>query len=280
MSDRILVLGAGLLMALSGSASAQTRPGVAFDQITHTIAGTDSSTSVVHMIAAGSDVRLENANGSPGGLFKALPLGVHGVVIMRDGGTRLIMLNPDKKEYISVNLMQMMEGTRKMLEGMGGSWTFDTAASNVHVDSLGSGPVIDGRPTLRYRVASHIRMTLSMMGELNTIDAQSTSEVQASSDLSDFQDVVTTTDVVKGFGGSLGMGKDFLDKAAAQQHRMRGFPLHVVKQSSQTAGGVTRTTTETIDTKNIHRETVPDSLFAVPVDYKLTKMPGMPASGN
>lgn len=278
MSNRTFALGAGLVFVLTAAAPAQSRPGVAFDQVMQTTSGSDSSTNVAHLTAAGSDIRTEFEKGSTGGPFASLPMGDHGVIIARKGGTEMIFLNPDKKQYFSFKPIEMMEGARKMMASMGGSMTFDTSASSMHQDSLGPGPVIDGHPTLLYRMTVRLTMNSSMMGHQNNIDVQSTSDFEVASDLGDFRDVLTSNQF-SGMGESMGLTKSFFEKAIPIEHRMHGFPLHVVQRSTQTSNGVARTTTTTIDTKNIRRVTVPDSTFAIPADYKFISLPFASSGG-
>jgi hypothetical protein len=278
MSNRTFALGAGLLFVLSGAAPAQSRPGLAFDQVIHTLAGGDSSTSVVHLAATGADIRMEFEKGSAVGPFARLPMGDHAIIILRNGGTEMITLNPDKKQYFSVKPIEMMDGARKMMASMGGSMTFDTSASSMHQDSLGPGPVIDGHPTLLYRTTVRLKMNSSMMGHQNTIDTQAISDFAMASDLGDFADVLTANPF-SGMSESMGLTKGFFEKAVPVEHRMHGFPLHVVQQSIQTSNGVTRTTTTTIATKNVRRVPVPDSAFAIPADYKFISLPFASSGG-
>jgi hypothetical protein len=278
MIHRTFALVAALLFVLSGAAAAQSRPGLAFDQVIHTIAGGDSSISVIHVTAAGSDMRMEFENASAAGPFAKVPMGDHAIMILRNGGTEMITLNPDKKQYFSVKPIEMMEGARKMMASMGGSMTFDTSASSIHQDSLGPGPVIDGHPTLRYRRTVRLKMNSSMMGQQHTIDTQSTSDLEVATDLGDFADVLTANPF-SGISESMALAKSFVEKAVPVEHRMHGFPLHVVQQSVQTSNGVTRTTTTTIDTNNIRRVTVPDSAFTIPADYKFISLPFASSGG-
>jgi len=280
MTDRTFALGAGLLFVLSGAASAQSRPGVAFDQVIRTIRGNDSSTTIAHLIASGSDARMEMDSAPSGSPFAPVSMGKHAVIILREGGAQMFMLNTEKKEFISLRPIEMIQGAQKMMEGMGGSMVLDTSVSMLHVDSLGPGPTIEGHPTLRYRASMRMRLTISMMGEQQTVDTQSTYDVDATPDLTDFMGVVTTTSAFREMGESMGIGKAFFDKAVPAAHRMHGFPLHSVRQLTQSSSRGNGTSTEIIDVKNIRRMIVPDSAFVVPANYKAVTMPGMPPRGN
>lgn len=240
---------------------------------------TDSSTNLMHMTAAGSDARIDMGNNTLYPNMGAFNPGPRAVLIMRNGGGEIVFMNPDKKEYMSIKPIQMMQGMQKMLEGIGGSMTLDTAATTVNLDSLGPGPAIDGHPTLQYRLTTTMRMTISMMGQQNVINDRSTQEIDAATDLGDFKDAFTGAGRFADILQSMAFAKDLFEKASAMQRKMKGFPVRSVKHSTNSVGGKTRTITETIETKNIKRVTVPDSLFAIPADYKSVSMPALPGTG-
>ncbi len=232
-----------LLLFVASSAAAQSRPGLTFDQIVRGGTADDTSTHVIHMTAAGPNIRMEFENGPRPGQFKGIPLGNHGIVIMRDGGAEIIMIDPDKKEYMSVKPAE-----------------------------------IDGHATIRYRLTARTKVNATMMGETHTMENNMTWETQNAPDLNEFDDVVAATAGLKMMVQSMGLPKDYFDRAIPKEHKMRGFPLHSERQMIMIADGTTRITAETIDTKNIRRTSVPDSAFAVPTDYKSVALPFGPPS--
>lgn len=269
-------------LLVAATAAAQSRPGISMDQTMSTVrtsaSRTDTSTAVMHMISAGTDARIEIDSGRIMPSVGPFSPGPHAVMIMRDGGGEMVYLNPDKKQYISIKPFEMMQGVQKMMESMGGSMTVDTSATRISIDSLGPGPTIDGHPTVTYRLTTTMRMKVSMMGQSNVIDTQNTQEIQAAPDMASFADLNTGLNRFAEYSQSMGMTKDLLEKRAAAQRKVRGFPLRSVKHSTTSSNGVTRTAIETIETRNIKRVTVPDSAFAIPGDYKPISMPMMPAT--
>lgn len=277
-----LVSGAVPILLVAATAAAQSKPGISMDQtmshVTTSVRRTDSSTALVHLISAGTQARIEIQSGRiapSGGPFSPGP---HAVMIMKEGGSEIVYLNPDKKEYMSVKPFQMMQGVQKMMESMGGSMTVDTSATHISIDSLGPGPTIDGHPTVTYRLTMAMRMRMSMMGQSNVVDTQTTQDIQAATDMMDFADLIPGSTGFAEFSQSMGMSKDLFDKLGATREKVRGFPLHTVKRSTTSVNGVTQTAVETIDTRNIKRMTVPDSAFAIPADYKPISMPTMPGN--
>ena len=238
---------------------------------------TDTATNVVHMKATENSLRMEFEKRPVGGQFRGLPLGDHSVVIIKAAGAELIMLDPDKKQYISIRPIEMMEGARKMMESMGGSMAFDSTSSSFQVDSLGPGPTIDGRSTLRYRVTARVKLRLAMMGQEQTVENQMVSESLNAVDLAEFANTMGPAsgvrDMIQSMAQTVGVPKTFLDQAASAGRKMRGFPLHSERQTTMTTPSGTRSHSETTDTKNIRRASIPDSAFAVPADYKQMPLP-------
>ena len=255
---------------------AQSQPGLTFDLYTRTGVA-DTAPNVIHMKATANALRMEFEKRPMGGQYRNLPVGDHGVVIVRSSGAELIMIDPDKKQYMSIKPLEMMSGARQMMESMGGSMTFDTAASSVHVDSLGPGPTIDGHNTLRYRMTVHTKLRITMMGQDQTVENQVVSETDNAVDLPEFSGVVGPAagmrDAMQSMAQTVGLSKEFMDQATKAGQRVRGFPLHSERQTTSTTPNGTRTSSEMTDTKNVRRVSIPDSTFAAPADYKLMAFP-------
>jgi hypothetical protein len=264
-------------LLIATTAMAQSKPGVTFDQtmvsITTARGRTDTATTVMHTTSASGDGRIDVEKGRfPNmGPFSAGP---HAIMIFRDGGKEIFFLNPDEKQYLSIKPIAMMEGMQKMLEGMGGSMSIDTSGTRVTLDSVGPGPVIDGHPTLTYRLTTSMKMTMSMMGQRQVVDGQSTQEIQTATDLGDFSDVPGVNRFAE-LSESMGFTKGYFDQLVAMRRKMHGFPLRTEMHTTSSANGMTRTIVQTIETRNVKRVPVPDSLFAIPADYKPVTTPGM-----
>jgi hypothetical protein len=265
-----------------GSIDAQSaRPGLALDQVITVVneqpTRVDSSTNYLHMIFSGADSRIEMRQNTLYPTMGPFNPGPHAVLVTKDGGRTTVFLNPDTKEYFSMKPLEMMDGFKKMLESMGGSMVVDTSATTAALDSLGPGPKIDGHPTLRYRLTTATRMTISMMGESTVSSTRSTMDMDVATDMGDYQDALAATmsgiaDVTR----SMGFAKGFSDKLAEQQRRVHGLPLRVVRNATVAQGTTIHASTTTIDSRNVQRVTVPDSLFAIPAGYKQVLLPTMP----
>ena len=248
---------------------AQTHPGLTFDQTvreTRTGLPDDSVPAVLHITVANGNLRVDVHGRLPG--TQRVAYGNQSVLILTDTGTRLTMLNAEKKQYMSINTVQLMEGMTKMMSAMGGSMSIDTARTRVSLDTLGPGPVLDGHPTNRYRVTTSLRMTMSMMGESRTFDQQAVEDVDAATDLADLTDATAIVARFSNLGQSLGISPEFMMRIIAVRRQIRGFPIRVTKVQTVKIGEQTRNVTQYVTASNIKRIAVADSVFTVPPEYK------------
>jgi hypothetical protein len=257
--------------------SAQSQPGLKFDLYSRSRGSTDTTTNVVHVQATNKAMRMEFDKRPVGGQFRGLPVGDHGVVIVRSAGAEFVMLDPDKRQYMSIKPLEMMEGARKMMESMGGSMTFDSTASTFQIDSLGPGPTLDGHATLRYRLTARMKLHVAMMGQEQTVENELISESQNAVDLADFANTMGPAsgvrDMIQSIAQTAGVPKSFLDQASNAGRKSIGFPLHTERQTTTTSQSGTRSHSEITDAKNILSASIPESAFAIPADYKQMSFP-------
>ena len=272
---KLASLAAALLALLAPNASSQTHPGVTFDQNIRTVRagaeGTDTATATIHVTATTSNIKLD-ITGRAAEVEK-MPAAGHIVMLLGDGGAKMTFLVHEQKQYMTMNPIQMLEGMQKMMSGMGMTIAVDTALTKVTVDSLGPGPPIDGHSILRYRVTSRLHMSIGMMGETNEIDEQWTEEIDAAPDYEDLRQITSAMNKFTQMSETFGFAKDFFERVQKAHEKFHGFPLHMVKKETKTAGGQTETSTDTTTVSNIRRGAIADAEFVVPADYKAVSLP-------
>ena len=266
----------------AGSAAAQSHPGVTYDQVIHSVrthgSATTTDSAFVHVTATQNNMKLEIMGDMPG--VSRMSGGKGMVMLITDGGAKMTFMSVTDKQYMSFNPLQMMEGAQKMMEGMGGGMTVDTALTKVTIDSVGPGPTIDGHPTRHYRITSRFRMSIAMMGEKIDMDEQAVEEVDATPDYDDLRSIGQSMAKFADLSASFGFAKEYVDQIRKAHENLKGFPLRVVKQETRTTRDVAQKSTETTETKNVQRLSVPDSAFAIPADYKPLSMPFPGMGGN
>lgn len=262
--------------------AAQSHPGVTFDEVVHSLRTRGSETTTdsafVHITATPTSMKMEITGDLPG--MRRMSGGKNMVMLVTDSGAKMTFLSVTEKQYLTFNPLEMIEGAQKMMAGMGAALKVDTGLTKVKVDSVGAGPVIDGHPTLHYRVTSRVHITMSMMANNAEIDEQLIEDVDATPDYADLRNISQSMDKFGNLSGAFGLAKDYLDDLRKAHERLRGFPLRVVKQETRMTPGGAQKSTETIETKNIERLSVPDSAFAIPADYKPVSTPAFPPVGG
>ncbi len=262
------------------SARAQTHPGMTFDETIHSTRGSDnpndtSTTSVLHFTSSRGNVRID-VDGTFPDAGRILGGSRRSIMLFTDSGATISFINVDQKQYISVEPVAMMEGARKMMESMGGKIIVDSGATNLTLDSLGPGPVIDNHPTLRYRLTTSMRMTMVMMGRNSVIDQHSVDDLYAATDLGDMSDLTSSFNRLADIGQAVGFTPDFMERAKALQRKIRGVPVRITKVQTVKTDTRTRNVTQDIEVSNIRRTQVPDSAFAIPAGFSLMAMPTVP----
>ncbi|HJP61136.1 MAG TPA: hypothetical protein VJ865_14110 [Gemmatimonadaceae bacterium] len=280
--ERLTGVAAALTLVCSSPIRAQTQPGVTFDQNIISVRDNGSATvtdsAIVHVTATARNIRLDVKGDIPD--MKGMPGGENVVMLIANGGSTMTFVLTGEKEYMTFNPLQMMEKAEKLMAGIGVRMTLDTALSKVTFDSLGPGPMIDGHPTLRYRITSRMRMSMSIMDSNTVMDQQSIEDMNTTLDYPDMRDVTQSLNKFgELFSNSFGFMRDYLDQVLKAHDRVRGFPLRVTKQETKTAGGATQKSADTMHITNIRRVSVPDGTFAIPADYEQVSIP-LPATAD
>lgn len=269
---------ASLLCAVTSRA--QTHPGLTFDETVHSARTLNTSndstvTSVLHFTTSRGDVRIDVEGPVPDA--GELPTGNgRSVMLLTDSGATITFINVAKKQYMSIKPNAMMEGVKKMMEAMGGQVVIDTAATKLTLDSLGTGPVIAGHPTLHYRLNTSLRMTMAMMGNSQTMEQESVEDIYAATDLGELSDLNISLNRLANIGQTVGLAPEFMERAKALQKKIRGLPIRLTKVQTVKTQGRTRTVSEDITVSNVKRVDVPDSAFAIPAGYAPIAIPKMP----
>jgi len=269
-----------LCSAYAGGANAQSYPGVAFDQTVHQ--GRDLNTSndtvstVLHFTTSRGNIRVEIEGQKPNPVNFLSGKG-HSIMLVTDSGTRLTFINDERKQYVTINPVAAAAAMKKMLEAMGGKIIVDTTASDLSLDSLGAGPMVDGHPTLHYRLTSSLRVTVAMAGTPSDFEQHSVEDILVAGDLTDLTDATQSLTRLLDMGQAMGLAPAFMERARAMQGRIHGLPLRVTKVLTVKTNGRTRTGIQDIVVSNVRRVAVPASAFTVPAGYSQLTMPRMPS---
>ncbi len=193
-------------------------------------------------------------------------------LISKDGGKTMYLVNPKEKTYMKWDMEAMMGFAGGAMKMMNMKFT-DPKVEKVSEEPDG---VIAGLPTVHYKFRTSYTMSMAFMM------MKKTSKVVKD------EDIWVTPKLVE---AALGMwlqktppksGNEDLDRLiAAEMGKVQGFPLKrkTVTTSTDEKGKV-ETDTVTMEVTELQMESVPDSAFAIPADYKETAMPNFGGGGS
>ncbi len=188
----------------------------------------------------------------------------------------VFFVDPKEKSYWKFDLEGMGQfagGAMKMM---------NMKFSNPKVEKLleEPGPVIAGMPTVHFKFRTSYGMEMSFMGMHRASNIVQDQEIWAAPKLVEAALGIWLHKAPK-------FGNEDLDKLVqAEMSKVQGFPLKTVTvQTTTDQGGKSQTTTTTMEVTTLRTESVPDSTFVIPPDYKETQMmaPGgmmRPGPGN
>ena len=230
----------------------------------------DSGVLTGHIVGSGSKVRIDMA--TDGGRSPT-PLATEGPVsmIVSDSGRTITYLDSKKSQYMSVRPSDMIAEARQM-----GMVNMEFSDTDAKVENLGAGPRILGHPTARYRVGTRLTMTISGMGQSESVKIASTTEYYFPTDIKSAVNPfasITGTDMIGMLGGN---NKAFSDKLKAAEKKLpKAPPLRTLTTATITTGGITRTTKSTTEVTAVRWVNADPSVFEIPAGYTAVEIPSM-----
>jgi hypothetical protein len=235
----------------------------------------DTGVIVGHAVGASDKMRLDLS--MKGASARITPLADSTVsMIVTDSGKTITYLDVKKSQFLRVRPAEMVAQAQQM-----GGMKMDFSETSAKVDSLGAGPAILGHPTSHYRVTTGMTMTISAMGQQQTVKIASSNDAYYATDIKGFLNPFTTLtggDMAAIFGTS---NKDFGDKMKAMQQKLpKGTPLRALSTATIVAQGQTRVTSSAAEVTGIQWVDTDPKTFEVPSNYTATQLPGMGGSSS
>ena len=230
----------------------------------------DSGVLTGHIVGSGSKIRIDMA--TDGGRSPT-PLATEGPVsmIVSDSGRTITYLDSKNSQYMSVRPSEMIAEAREM-----GAVKMEFSDTDAKVENLGPGPRILGHPTARYRVGTRVTMTISGMGQRESVKIASTTEYYFPTDIKSAVNPfasITGTDMIGMLGGN---NKAFSDKLRAAEKKLpKAPPLRTSTTATITTGGITRVTRSTTEVTAVRWVNADPSVFEIPAGYTAVEIPSM-----
>ncbi len=240
-------------------------------RMSNSVQGTpDTGVIVGHAIGTADKMRLDLS--MKGASAKVTPIADSTVsMIVTDSGKTITYLDTKKSQFLRVRPAEMVAQAQQM-----GGMKMDFSETSAKVDSLGAGPAILGHPTSHYRVTTGMTMTISAMGQQQTVKIASSNDAYYATDIKGFLNPFSTLtggDMSAIFGTT---NKDFGDKMKAVQQKLpKGTPLRALSSATIVAQGQTRVTNSAAEVTGIQWVDTNPKTFEVPSNYTATQLPGM-----
>ena len=245
-------------------------------RMSNSVQGTpDTGVIVGHAIGTADKMRLDLS--MKGASAKVTPIADSAVsMIVTDSGKTITYLDAKKSQFLRVRPAEMVAQAQQM-----GGMKMDFSETSAKVDSLGAGPAILGHPTSHYRVTTGMTMTISAMGQQQTVKIASSNDAYYATDIRGFLNPFSTLtggDMSAIFGTT---NKDFGDKMKAVQQKLpKGTPLRALSSATIVAQGQTRVTNSAAEVTAIQWVDTNPKTFEVPSNYTATQLPGMGESSS
>jgi hypothetical protein len=194
-------------------------------------------------------------------------------MIVTDSGKTITYLDAKKNQYLRVRPTEIVNQAQQM-SGM----KMEFSGTQAKVDSLGAGPTILGHPTTHYRVATGMTMTVSAMGQQQTVQISSTTDNYYATDITGVLNPFASmngSDMANMFGTA---NPDFAQKLKAAQAKLpKGTPLRASSSATIVSQGQTRVTTSSAEVTALKWVKADPKAFEVPATYTQVQLPGMGA---
>jgi hypothetical protein len=246
-------------------------------RMTNAVQGTpDTGVIVGHAIGTADKMRLDlTMKGA--GAKNVTPITDSAVrMIVTDSGKTITYLDAKKNQFLRVRPAEMVAQAQQL-----GGMKMDFSETSAKVDSLGAGPAILGHPTSHYRVTTGMTMTISAMGQQQTVKIASSNDAYYATDIKGYLNPFTTLtggDMAAIFGTS---NKEFGEKMKVIQQKLpKGTPLRASSSATIVAQGQTRVTNSSAEVTGIQWVDTDAKAFEVPSTYTATQLPGMGGSSS
>jgi hypothetical protein len=268
---------AALVMAPGFYAHAQNAgKNLAMDfRTTISIQGTPDSTVMLgHSVGTADKMRLDvKSSGS-----RVTPLQSDSVVtmILTDSGKTITYIDATNRQYLRVRPADMVAQAQQV-----GGVKMDFSATEAKVDNLGAGPTILGHPTAHYRVATGMTMTVTAMGQKQTVQIASTTDSYYATDIKGVLNPFASLsggDMANMFGTG---NNEFAAKLKAAQAKLpKGTPLRASSSAKIISQDQTRVTNSSAEVTALRWVDADPKLFEVPSNYTAVQRPGAAGSSG
>lgn len=200
--------------------------------------------------------------------------------IVQDGGKKMLLVDPNSKQYMEWDMAAMLGAMSKMVNALGGLVKMEMSDIKIDAQSLGAGETIQGYQTQHYRMVENYTMSAKIFGRSSKSRSETTTDYYFAPALKNLANPFVQSG--RAMAQSLDMfnNPDYKSQMAAAHAKMQyGVPVKTVIKTVSTDEKGKQTTSvvvsEMVNFKNID---VPKSTFAIPDGYTMVEMPKVDAN--
>jgi hypothetical protein len=231
-----------------------------------TFAGSDGRIDILETAAQSNGSQVF---GSKGSYFLTL-----------DGGKKMILVDPEKKQYMEWDVASMLAGMSTMMHAVGGLVKMEMSDVKVDAQSLGAGEMLQGYKTVHYQLTQSYTMTVKVFGRGSKTRNESTIDYFFAPALMGLANPFVSNSQRMSQSLDLFNNPDYKNQMAAAQAKIQyGVPVKtVIKTISTDDKGKQETSVMTTEMVNFKNTDVPKSTFEIPAGYTMVQMPKLDGS--
>jgi hypothetical protein len=226
---------------------------------------------------AGGDGRIDILETmSPAGTFGS----AGSYFLVREGGKKMLMVDPTNKQYMEWDMANMLAGMSKMVNAVGGLMKFEMSDIKIDSHNLGAGETLQGYPTVHYQMTENYTMNIKIFGRGSKTHTETTADYYFAPRLKGLSNPFMSNSRAMAQSFDMFNNPDYKTQMAAAMAKIDfGVPvkmvMHTVSTDDKGKQQTSIVTSEMVNFKNID---IPRSTFAIPDDYKLIEMPKLDAN--
>lgn len=223
---------------------------------------------------AGSDGRIDILEASSAGGSEVFG-GKGSYFLVLDGGKKMLLVDPTKKQYMAWDMASMLAGLSKMVNAVGGLVKMEMSDVKIDAQNIGPGETLQGYPTVHYRLVENYTVSIKVFGRSSKNRSETTTDYYFAPALKNLANPFVQSGRAMAQSFDMFNNPDYKSQMSAAQSKIQyGVPLKsVVKTVSTDEKGKQTTSLVTSEMVNFKNIDVPKSTFAIPEGYTMVEMP-------
>ena len=226
---------------------------------------------------AGSDGRIDILEtASPAGTFGS----AGSYFLVREGGKKMLMVDPANKQYMEWDMANMLAGMSKMVNALGGMMKFEMSDIKIDSHNLGAGETLQGYKTVHYQMVENYTMNVKIFGRSSKTRTETTADYFFAPSLDGLANPFMSNSRAMAQSFDMFNNPDYKTQMAAAMSKIQfGVPLKMVVNTVSTDDkGKQQTSIMTSEMVNFKNTDIPRSTFAIPEGYTMITMPTVGAN--